>query len=100
MGNAGGKKALGPPPPRQPQGPVVIEIRQYPAFGFSVDRAGAEGKDRIVSFYHPDGVRRDYPLEEEAAKEMAHKLLSPGVEKANVVVPPGVDPNERTEDAD
>jgi hypothetical protein len=77
-------------PPQQAAAPPIREIRQYPAFGYSVERAGPEGKDRIVSFYHPDGIRRDYPLEAEAAKMLSEALLAPSVPATGgVVVPPG-----------
>ena len=77
-------------PPQQVQGPIVIEIRQYPQFGFSVERAGPEGKDRIISFYHPDGIRRDYPLEAESAKKLADAIAAPATQN-ELLVPTGVE---------
>lgn len=83
--NTAGKKGLAPPQPQQP-GIIVIEIRQYPQFGFAVERAGAEGADRIIQFYHPDGIRRDYPFEAEVAKQLSERILAPSVPDAGGVV--------------
>jgi hypothetical protein len=87
--NVEGKKGLRPPP-QQAAAPAVHEIRQYPVFGFAIERAGPTGEDRILAFSHPDGIRRDYPLEAEAAKQMSERLLAPSVPGSDgVVLPPG-----------
>lgn len=83
-GNAG-KTGHMPPPPR----PVpVLEIRQYPQFGYAVDRAGQDGKGRILSIYLPNGRRLDFPFDEDAAKELSERLLAPSVPGAGGIVLP------------
>lgn len=77
-----------PPPQQQVQIPV-LKIETYPEFGFAVQRAGEDGKARILSIYKPDGIRFDFPLDEESAKNLSERLLAPSVPGQPGIVIPG-----------
>ena len=87
-GNAGKIGAI-PPPQAQAAGPPTIRIETYPMFGFAVQRAGEDGQDRILSIFKPDGVRFDFPLDSEAAKQLSERLLAPSVPGSTGIVVPG-----------
>lgn len=93
-GNAGKTGHMPPPQPQSMQIPV-LKIVQYPQFGFTVERAGQDGKGRILSIYLPEGERLDFPFDEESSKGLSERLLAPSVPGAGgVVLPDGSEGQE------
>lgn len=76
-------------PPGDPRGPATVETTILPAFGFSVERAGPEGRDRILRIIRPAdpfaNVQKilELPFDSESSKELSERLLAPSVPAAD-----------------